>query len=78
MIVRESLMSEKNEIQFTSISKASKLAEVAEFWDTHSLDDYWHQTHEVDFDVRAARRRRVAIDDAKRILQIIEKLKAAR
>jgi len=57
-------MSENNEAQTTSISKANNLEEIAEFWDTHSLDDYWDQTHEVDFDVRATRRRRVTIDPA--------------
>lgn len=78
MIAREPLMSEINETQFTSISKAGSLEEIAAFWDTHSLGDYWDQTHEVDFDVRALHRRRVTIDYAKRILQIIEQLKAAR
>jgi hypothetical protein len=57
-------MSENNETQITSISKVSNLEEIAEFWDTHSLDDYWDQTHEADFDVRATRRRRVTLDPA--------------
>ena len=57
-------MSENSETQITSISKARNLEEIAEFWDTHSLGDYWDQTHEVDFDVRATRRRRVTIDPA--------------
>lgn len=55
-------MSENDKTQLTSISKASSLEEIGEFWDTHSLDDYWDQTHEVNFDVRAVRRRRVTID----------------
>jgi CopG antitoxin of type II toxin-antitoxin system len=46
----------------TSISQARTLEEIGEFWDTHSLDDYWDQTHEVDFEVRARRKRRVTID----------------
>ena len=46
----------------TSISKASTLEEIGEFWDSHSLADYWDQTHEVSFEVRAQRRRRVTID----------------
>ena len=25
--------------------------EIGEFWDTHSLSDYWAETHEVDFQV---------------------------
>jgi hypothetical protein len=55
-------MSESNDTQATSISKASTLEEIADFWDTHSLADYWDQTHEVEFEVRAKRRRRVTID----------------
>jgi hypothetical protein len=34
----------------------------AEFWDTHSLADYWEQTREEEFQVRAQRRRRVTLD----------------
>jgi hypothetical protein len=45
----------------TSISKARTLEEIAEFWDTHSLAEYWDQTHEVEFEVRAKRRRRVTL-----------------
>ncbi|MEZ4861015.1 MAG: CopG family antitoxin [Caldilineaceae bacterium] len=40
---------------FTSIEEA------AEFWDTHSLADYWDQTHEVEIEVRAPRRQWVAL-----------------
>ena len=25
--------------------------EIGEFWDTHSLADYWDETHEVDFQI---------------------------
>jgi hypothetical protein len=55
-------MNENNETKTTSISKASTLDEIAAFWDTHSLDDYWDQTKEVEFEVRAKRRRRVTLD----------------
>lgn len=44
-----------------SISKARTLEELAEFWDTHSLNDYWDQTHEVEFEVRAKQRRRATL-----------------
>jgi len=33
--------------------------EIGDFWDNHSLADYWDQTHEVEFEVRAQHRRRV-------------------
>ena len=46
----------------TSISKAENLDEIAEFWDKNSLADFGDQTHEVTFEVRAQRRRRIALD----------------
>lgn len=32
------------------------VAEVAEFWDSHDLTDYWDQTREADFEVDIQRR----------------------
>ena len=55
-------MNESDKLQMTSISKAQTIEEIAEFWDTHSLADYWDQTHEVDIEVRAERRRRITLD----------------
>lgn len=55
-------MSKSDETRLTSISKARTLDEIADFWDTHSLADYWDQTQEVEFEVRAQRRRRVTLD----------------
>ena len=55
-------MSERDDSKLTSISKAHALEEVAGFWDTHSLADYWDQTHEVQFEVRAQHRRRITLD----------------
>jgi len=55
-------MSENNARPVTTISKASTIEEIAEFWDTHSLADYWDQTHEVEFEVRIPRRRRITLD----------------
>jgi hypothetical protein len=55
-------MSERSDTQLTGISKARTVEEIGEFWDTHSLADYWDQTHEVEFEVRAKRRRRVTLD----------------
>jgi uncharacterized protein YfaS (alpha-2-macroglobulin family) len=52
----------ENDINLTSISKAKSIEEIAEFWDTHSVADYWDQTYEVEFEVRAKRRRRVTLD----------------
>ena len=47
--------------KLTSISKAKTLNEIADFWDSHSLDDYWDQTHEVEFELRVKRRRRITL-----------------
>jgi len=55
-------MNESEETQLTSISQARTLDEIADFWDTHSLTEHWDQTHEVDFEVRAKRRRRITLD----------------
>lgn len=55
-------MNEGENAQLTGISKANSLEEIADFWDTHSLDDYWDQTREVEFQVRAKRRRRITLD----------------
>jgi hypothetical protein len=55
-------MSEGKETSVTSISKSHSPEEIGEFWDTHSLADYWEQTREVEFEVTAQRRRRVTLD----------------
>ncbi|HKC62445.1 MAG TPA: CopG family antitoxin, partial [Pyrinomonadaceae bacterium] len=65
------VMSENKKKKTTSISKAQTLEEIGEFWDIHSLDDYWNKTHEVEFEVRAKRRKRVTVDP-----QIYEQLEA--
>ncbi len=46
----------------TGISKAETLEEIGEFWDTHSLDDYWEETREAEFEVRAKQRKRVTLE----------------
>lgn len=54
-------MDESKNVQQTSIAKAKGIEEIADFWDSHSLDDYWEQTQEVEFEVRMKKRRRVTI-----------------
>lgn len=46
----------------TSISQAGTLEEIGEFWDTHSLDDYWEEIHEAQFEVRAKQRKRITLE----------------
>jgi hypothetical protein len=55
-------MSNDSEKTQSRISKADTLEGIAEFWDTHSLDDYWDETHEISVEVRAKQRRRVTLD----------------
>jgi hypothetical protein len=35
----------------TSISKAKSYKEIADFWDSHDLSQFWDQTREVKFEV---------------------------
>ncbi len=35
----------------SSISQAQSYKEIAEFWDTHDVADYWDQTEPVEFEV---------------------------
>ena len=60
----------------TSISGARSLEEIGDFWDEHSLADFWDQTHEVEFEVRAKRRRRVTLEPE--VYQRIEEQARAR
>ncbi len=46
----------------SSISQADSMDSVASFWDAHSLADHWDMTREVQFEVRADRVRRIALD----------------
>ncbi len=55
-------MNENKNTQPSSISQAETLEEIGEFWDTHSLDDYWEKTREIEFEVRAIQRRRVTVE----------------
>jgi hypothetical protein len=64
-------MKESNERKLTSISKADTLEAISEFWDSHSLNDYWDQTHEAEFELRFRRRRRVTLTP-----EIYEKIEA--
>ncbi|MDQ6786336.1 MAG: BrnA antitoxin family protein [Acidobacteriota bacterium] len=55
-------MSKNKNTQPTSISQAQTLEEIGEFWDAHSLDDYWDKTCEAQFEVRAKQRKRITLE----------------
>ena len=42
----------KNKVRDPMPPPDSTLEEIGEFWDTHSLADYWDETHEVEIDGR--------------------------
>lgn len=52
----------EEETRSTGVSKTRTVEELGDFWDSHSLADYWDQTREAEFEVRALRRRRVTLD----------------
>jgi hypothetical protein len=55
-------MNENKRTAQSDISQSDTMEGIAEFWDAHSLDDYWEKTHPVTVEVRAKRRRRVTLD----------------
>ncbi|MEW6351566.1 MAG: hypothetical protein AB1646_21140 [Thermodesulfobacteriota bacterium] len=55
-------MNDTNKDKTTTISKASTIEEISDYWDEHSLSDHWEETREVSCEIRAVRRRRVTID----------------
>ena len=57
-------MSERKRLQQTRLSQAHTPEEIGAFWDTHSVADYWAETHAVVCDVRVQRRRRITLDPA--------------
>jgi hypothetical protein len=69
-------MSESKDEPLTSISRARTLDDIGDFWDEHSLADYWDQAHEVEFEVTARCRRRVTLESE--LYQRIEEQARAR
>jgi hypothetical protein len=49
-------MDAKNKAMDPIPENFANLEAAAEFWDTHSLTDYWDQTREVEVEVKAPRR----------------------
>jgi hypothetical protein len=63
-------MNENRDSEKTSISEAGTPEEIGEYWGSHSLADHWKDTHEVEFELRAQRPRRITVDP-----EIYERLK---
>ncbi|MBU0510785.1 MAG: BrnA antitoxin family protein [Chloroflexi bacterium] len=49
-------MSEENRKKDAIPENFPSIERAADFWDSHSLADYWDQTYEVEIEVRAPRR----------------------
>lgn len=64
-------MSANKDKKLSSISRVRTIEEIGDFWDTHSLDDHWEETSEVEFEVRARHRRRITVEP-----EIYEQLEA--
>jgi len=45
----------------STLSHAFTVEDIGAFWDSNTLADYWEHTRDETFDVRAVRRRRIAI-----------------
>jgi hypothetical protein len=48
--------------------------EMAEFWDTHDLGDYWEQTEPAEFEISPQARRRYLVSVDRNILLRIQQL----
>ena len=55
-------MNESNREGRASISRASSVEAIGEFWDSHSFAEYAEETAEVSFELRAQRRGRITPD----------------
>ncbi|MBC8496549.1 MAG: hypothetical protein ISS57_11765 [Anaerolineales bacterium] len=49
-------MNEKGDKKVPIPENFSSVKDAADFWDSHSLADYWDQTSEVEIEIRAPRR----------------------
>lgn len=61
-----------------TIPEMSNYEDVAEFWDTHSLADYWEQTEPADFEIDPDARRRYLVALDPELLQRVQKLAQSR
>jgi hypothetical protein len=60
------------------IPEMSTYEEIAEFWDTHSLADYWEQTEPAEFEIDANARRRYLVALDPELLRRVQKLAQSR
>ena len=68
-------MAEKNKKRDPMPPPDATPEEIGEFWDTHSLADYWDETHEVEFQVNLKSRQNLLPDEDEAVKQGWRKLK---
>lgn len=51
---------------------------MAEFWDTHSLADYWDQTESVELEIAAEARRRYLVPVDREVIGRVQRLAHSR
>jgi hypothetical protein len=61
-----------------TIPEMSSYEEIAEFWDAHSLADYWDQTEPAEFEINPNARNRFMIAVDPELLKRVRKLGQAR
>lgn len=60
------------------IPKFDSYEEMAAFWETHSLADYWDQTESVDFDFAPEARRQYLVGVDREVLARVQRLARTR
>jgi CopG antitoxin of type II toxin-antitoxin system len=60
------------------IPPVNSYEEMAEFWDTHSLADYWDQTESAAFEIAPEARRRYLVAVDREVLARVQRLARAR
>ena len=56
------------------IPPCNSYEEMAEFWDTHSLADYWDQTEHANFEIAPEARRRYLVAVDREVLARVQRL----
>ena len=57
-----------------TIPEMKSYAQIADFWDEHSLADYWDQTESAEFEIDPVARRRYLVAIAPDVLSRVQQL----
>ena len=70
----QALLGERRARNHSQCRAEQELQAMAEFWDTHSLADYWDQTEPTDFEVAPEARRRYLVAVDREVLARVQRL----